>query len=259
MSQYLNSERRGVIAARLAAEGRVVAADLAREFETSEDTIRRDLRALAAQGQCRRVYGGALSVAPDLGPVSARAKIGAGRKAALGAALARLIEPGMVVFLDAGSTNLACARAMPDLGATLITHAPAIAAALAEGAGNTLVTLGGRVDPKLGAAVGGRALADLDGLRPDLALIGACGLDAGAGVTAHSVEDAAFKRVVALRSNQVAVAAGREKIGTAAAFRALGLGDCDILVLEAGAPPEALAGLRSAADGARIVEVECEE
>ncbi|WP_271025209.1 DeoR family transcriptional regulator [Rhizobium sp. RCAM05973] len=38
----------------------IVAASLAVEFNVSEDAVRRDLRALAAEGKCRRVYGGAL-------------------------------------------------------------------------------------------------------------------------------------------------------------------------------------------------------
>lgn len=255
MAGYLHSERRAAIVARLGTEGRVLAVDLAREFDTSEDTIRRDLRALAAAGQCRRVYGGALSVAPDLGPISARAAVGRGVKAALGAALARLIQPGMVVFIDAGSTNLACARMIPPLGATLVTHAPAIAAVLAEQPGNTLLVLGGRIDPVVGAAIGARALGEIEGMRPDLVLIGACGLDVEAGMTVHSMEDAAFKRSVAARSGAVATAVARDKIGAAASFAVMGVEACDTLVLEAGLAPEIVA--RLAAMGPEIIEVEC--
>ena len=59
-TEYLPEERLRLIMERLAQEGRVVALDLARQFKTSEDTVRRDLRELAAAGLCRRVYGGAL-------------------------------------------------------------------------------------------------------------------------------------------------------------------------------------------------------
>ena len=254
MSAYLNSERRDAIAERLARGDRVLATDLAREFETSEDTIRRDLRALAAAGLCRRVYGGALPLAPGAGPVSARAEVAVDAKAALGAALAGLVSPGMTVFLDAGSTVLAAARAITAERLTLVTHAPLIGAALAERPGVALVMLGGRVDPLVGAAVGARALAEAEGLRPDLALLGACGLDPEAGVTAHSVEDAAFKRRLASASAAVAVAADRDKIGTAAAFPVIGTDACDVLALEASTPADVLARFRAA--GPRVLEVE---
>jgi DeoR/GlpR family transcriptional regulator of sugar metabolism len=56
----LTSERRRRLLDRLAQDGRLVATSLATELGTSEDTIRRDLRELAAEGLLQRVHGGAL-------------------------------------------------------------------------------------------------------------------------------------------------------------------------------------------------------
>ena len=93
MVSFLTSERLRDIQARLSREGRVMVAELARAYETSEDTIRRDLRTLAAEGRCQRVYGGALPAVARC-PVSGRARIAPAAKLALGAALARLAEEG---------------------------------------------------------------------------------------------------------------------------------------------------------------------
>lgn len=254
MSGYLTTERLRDIEARLARDGRVVAAELARLYETSEDTIRRDLRALAAEGRCRRVYGGALPATPATGPISARALRGTSAKAALGAALARLIEPGMTVFIDAGSTTLAAAGQLEAKGVTVITHAPVIAAALVERAGVRLVTLGGQVDPEVGAALGAGVLATLESIRPDLLLLGACGVDAAAGITAQFADDAAVKRLLAARSGRVAVAADREKLGTAAPFSVIALAACDLLIIEAGTDPATREALAVA--GPALIEVE---
>ena len=90
---------------------------------------------------------------------------------------------------------------------TVVTHAPVIAAALVENEGVRLVTLGGQVDRQVGAALGGGVLAAVEAIRPDLLLLGACGIDADAGITAHSLDDAAVKRAVAARAGRVAVAA----------------------------------------------------
>jgi DeoR/GlpR family transcriptional regulator of sugar metabolism len=254
MSGYLTSERLRDIEARLARDGRVVAAELARLYDTSEDTIRRDLRTLAAEGRCRRVYGGALPASAPPGPVSARSARAAPAKAALGAALARLVEPGMTVFIDAGSTTLACAGRLEGQGITVVTHAPAIAAALVERPGLRLVTLGGEVHPEVGAALGAGVLSVLETIRPDLLLLGACGVDAEAGITAHYADDAAVKRLVAARSRRVAVAADRGKLGTAAPFAVIGLAACDHLVIEAGTDPATRARLAEA--GPALIEVE---
>src|ERR1035441_6534097 len=92
----LPDERQQIILERLSRRGRVLAGDLAREFRTSEDTIRRDLREMAAAGKCRRVYGGALSLSRASGPLAARLAEAPDRKAALGRAAAALVRPGQV-------------------------------------------------------------------------------------------------------------------------------------------------------------------
>ena len=254
MSGFLTSERLRDIEARLARDGRVVAAELARLYATSEDTVRRDLRALAAEGRCMRVHGGALPATPADGPVSARLRLAPAAKAALGAALARLVEPGMTVFIDAGTTTLACAERLAVPGVTVVTHAPVIAAALVEREGVRLVTLGGQVDPLVGAALGPGVLAALEAIRPDLLLLGACGVDAAAGITAHSLDDAFVKRLVAARSARVAVAADRTKLGTAAPFAVIGLEACDHLVVEAATDPDIRARLGEAGPTLILVE-----
>src|SRR4051794_20746220 len=79
-------ERRERLLARLKDSGRLVAAELARELGTSEDTIRRDLRELAAAGLCRRVHGGALPLSPALGTFAERSRRPASAREALAAA-----------------------------------------------------------------------------------------------------------------------------------------------------------------------------
>ena len=66
------TKRQTLILDRLLRDGRVMAAELATVFRTSEDTIRRDLRDLAAAGRCRRVYGGALPLSPGFAPLARR-------------------------------------------------------------------------------------------------------------------------------------------------------------------------------------------
>ena len=61
------AERQKEILERIRKDGRVLATDLAQEFQTSEDTIRRALRDLSAQGLCTCVYGGALAMSAASG------------------------------------------------------------------------------------------------------------------------------------------------------------------------------------------------
>ncbi|WP_237476800.1 DeoR/GlpR family DNA-binding transcription regulator [Lichenibacterium dinghuense] len=240
----LPDERQAAILDRLTREGRVLAADLAAEFDTSEDTIRRDLRDLAAAGRCRRVYGGALPPSPAGGPVSRRNAVAPDAKRALGRAAATLVEPGWTVLIDSGSTNLRIAEALPaDRDLTVVTNAPAVAAVLAGRPRCALVVLGGRVHPAIGAAFGPRALRDLEGIWADIAFVGACGLAAGPGLTVFDAEEAEFKRCLLRVSARAAVAMTADKLGTAAPFGIGPAADLHHLVVEAGLPEAALDGL----------------
>jgi DeoR/GlpR family transcriptional regulator of sugar metabolism len=233
----LAAERQQQILERLDRDGRVLAVSLAEAFAISEDTIRRDLRDLAGRGLCRRVYGGALPISPASSSAQIRAGEATDRKAALGQALAALIVPDSLLFVDSGSTNLAAVKAFPDdLRLTVATHDPAIAAALLAKRQVTLWLIGGRVDARIGAALGGRTLADVEALRPELALLGVCALDPVAGIAAFDPEDAEIKRAILRNSARAAAAILNEKLETSAPFA---LGPAEMLesvVLEADAP-----------------------
>jgi DeoR/GlpR family transcriptional regulator of sugar metabolism len=231
------AERQQQILQQLAQDGRVLAVTLAEVFSTSEDTIRRDLRDLAGRGLCRRVYGGALPVSPAANSAQARAGEAAERKAALGQELAALLVPGLLVFIDSGTTNLAAAKALADnLRLTVATHDPAIAAALLAKPEVRLWLIGGRVDREIGAALGGRTLADVEALRPELALLGVCALDPLGGVAAFDPEDAEIKRAILRNSGRVAAAVLNEKLETSARFAVGRAESLDCVVLEADAP-----------------------
>ena len=233
----LAAERQQQILERLRCDGRVLAVALAETFATSEDTIRRDLRDLAGRGLCRRVYGGALPVSPASSSAQVRAGEATGRKAALGRALAALVAPGSLVFVDSGSTNLAAVKAFPEgLRLTAATHDPAIAAALSVKPEVTVWLIGGRVSREVGAALGGRTLADIEALRPELALLGVCALDPVAGVAAFDPEDAEIKRAILRNARRVAAAILNEKLETSAPFAVGRAEGIDIVILEADAP-----------------------
>src|ERR1700727_2627753 len=189
------AERQKEIEKRIRNNGRGLASDLAQEFKTSEDTIRRALRDLAARGLCTRVYGGALAMSSASGSAQQRRKEAGDRKLALGKKLVSMVRPGQLLFIDAGSTNLAAARSLPEgIGATVATHDPVIASVLTGRTDITLITVGGQVNPLVGAAVDGRALRVILGMRPDLLFLGLCALDADNGIAAFHNEDAQMKR-----------------------------------------------------------------
>ena len=114
----LAAQRRDVLLSRLATDGRLVAKDIARELGVTEDSIRRDLRDLAAAGLCQRVYGGALPASPAVAGYAVRASVATDSKQRVAQAAAALVRPGTTVLLDGGTTALAVTAALPrDLAA----------------------------------------------------------------------------------------------------------------------------------------------
>jgi DeoR/GlpR family transcriptional regulator of sugar metabolism len=243
MSQpnLLLDERHLLIRERLAAEGRVLATDLARDLGTSEDTIRRDLRELASRGHCRRVYGGALSISPASGTMAERQTQDIDRKAALAREAIELVATGQIVFLDAGSTNLAIARALPnEANMTVVTNAPGIASALLGRMSFEVILVGGLMDVRAGAALGAQAVRDISVIAADICFVGACAVDAQLGVRAFGFEDAVFKRALVERSRIVVVAATNDKLGTSAPFEVMSATEIDHLIVEHDASTELL-------------------
>ena len=236
-TDLLAAERQAAILDRIRKKGRVLANELAAEFQTSEDTIRRALRDLAEQGLCKRVYGGALAISPASYPIEIRKAEATVRKAALGAALAELITSEQFVFIDGGTTNLAAARMLPTgLNLTVATQDPAIAAVLATRQDITLIVIGGQVKSHLGSAVGVEATRQMMDMRPDLLLLGACALGTKTGVAAFDAEDAAFKQCLVKNSRSTVTAALNEKLEASAPFRVCPIESIETLIVESDAP-----------------------
>src|ERR1700743_1543135 len=169
----LAAERRDLLVARLRRDGKLGARELAAAVGVSEDSVRRDLRELAAAGLCQRVYGGALPVSPALGTLQARTEIAPESKRRIAARAAEMITPGMTAILDSGTTAIEIARALrPDLAATIITHSPPTAAARPAPPPPAVSTRGGRLSKHPVPACGAAAAESAAAVSADLYFLG---------------------------------------------------------------------------------------
>lgn len=246
----LSAERKEALLATLTGEGKVVAKDAARTLGVSEDTIRRDLRELAAAGLCRRVYGGALPLPAAQATYDERATLNIDGKARVAAAAARLIQPGMTFVLDGGTTALRVARALPDdLVATVVTHSPTVAVEILAKPRIEAVLIGGRILRHSVVASGAAAVESAMGINADLFLMGVTGVSAEFGLTTGDYDEAVVKRTFAERSAETFVLASSEKIGAASPFLVLPLDAVAGVVTDADESPV----LSSVGERARLI------
>ena len=233
----LTTQRKKLLLARLAAEGQLVAKALALEFETSEDTIRRDLRELAAEGKLQRVHGGALPASAAMGDLAVREQVSVADKVALGRFGASLIRPGQVVILDGGTTALQVARHLaPGLRATLVTHSPPVAVALAQHPGIEILVLGGKLFRHSMVNVGADVIDAASRLRADLFFLGVTGVHPDAGLSTGDAEEAAVKRALHARAAETVVLASPEKLMAASPFVVAPLAEASLVVVARGTP-----------------------
>jgi DeoR/GlpR family transcriptional regulator of sugar metabolism len=214
----LTKQRKTLLLDRLAKEGRIIAKDVSAELELSEDTIRRDLRELAAAGLLQRVHGGALPASPTVANLAARRSMATDEKRRLGRKAATLVSRKQRVFVDGGTTHIELVRSLPlDLDLTVITHSPTIAAALEPHQAIDVILIGGMLYRHSMVAVGAAALDQIQRFNIDLAFIGLTGLHPQEGGTTGDYEEAAIKRAVIARSAETVSLITREKIGAVSA------------------------------------------
>jgi len=215
----LTSQRKKAILAALKRDGQVIAKTQSEAFGVSEDTVRRDLRELAAEGLLQRVHGGALPASPAVANFSGRQHIEPATKLAVARAAAKMIRPGQIVVLDGGTTAIQLARQLPaDLQATVVTHSPNVAVELIDHAGVEVILIGGRLFKHSMVAVGAAAIEAIGHIRADIYFMGVTGVHATAGLSTGDLEEAYVKRALMACAAETVVLASAEKINAASAY-----------------------------------------
>jgi len=205
---------------------------LAEKFDTSSETIRRDLTVLADAGQLRKVHGGARAViSHGEGAFDARMRCNTLAKHLIAEKMAKLIKPRQTLFIDTGSTTLICAEALAKIKhLTIITNSTRIAASFAAGAGGADVyLLGGLYRGGNAQTVGAGTVSEITNYNADMAILTIGAIDGG-GAMDFSNQEALVARAMMRASGQVAILADHSKFDKRAAFKLCGLSGIDTLV-----------------------------
>jgi DeoR/GlpR family transcriptional regulator of sugar metabolism len=249
----LTQQRKQLIREQLRETGQIVAKDLSKQLAVSEDTIRRDLRELAADGLLQRVHGGALPASPATGNFTARLEVATSEKVAIGRAAAAMVQDGQVVILDGGTTAVQIARQLrPTLRATVVTHSPTIALELVSHPTIEVIVIGGRLFKHSVVAVGAPAIETISRIRADVYFMGVTGIHVETGLTTGDFEEAHIKRALSAIAAETIVLGSSEKLNAASSYVIAPLNEAAGIIVAAGTTDKALASFLKA--GAQIIK-----
>jgi DeoR/GlpR family transcriptional regulator of sugar metabolism len=212
MSRRNTPQRRHAILALLETQGEVSVDELARAFETSEVTIRKDLAALETNGLLLRRYGGAISLPQEL--IAHPAQPLSRYKQAVARAGVGCIREHARIIIDSGSTTAAM---IPLLGykpgLLVMTNSLNVANALRELEHEPMLLMtGGTWDPHSESFQGQVAEQVLRAYDFDQLFIGADGIDLQRGTTTFN-ELLGLSRVMSDVAREVIVMVEADKIG----------------------------------------------
>ncbi len=196
--------------------GEIDVDDLARRFDVSASTVRRDLQHLSKANAVRRTYGGAI-LSPHVTETTLEQRLAVqGReKQAIARAAIDLIEDGDTLILDAGSTIAAFGRLLRERRLRIITNNLALLPFLAKAPAIDLVVLGGTLRPTSMSTMGPLAIEALRRMTADRAIMSADGVVHGRGLCEADLDQVALKSLMMQQARELIVLADATKLGRA--------------------------------------------
>ena len=212
-------ERQEAILNLLSRDGKVRVKDLSEMFKVTEDCIRKDLGALEKQGKLKRTYGGAVVRRENLHmlEVSKHRNTDGEAKRRIAQAAVKLIHEKDMVFLDISTSNLAIAELLvkTDRDMTVVTNMIDILVVLARNPKIRLVFAGGKINKSRDGFWGGMTLDFISRLKPDIAFVGAVGVDVKENsVSTYDIEDGINKAAIVRVSKRAYVVAEARKLSS---------------------------------------------
>lgn len=204
--------------------------DLADYFQTSSETIRKDIIELEDSKIIKKEHGYALLLEePDEMPISLRNQEYIDEKRQIMKKACAFIKEGMVVYLDAGST---CQAGIPFLQSiqniTIVTNSIFVAYKCAR-LDMHVILIGGNISNNAYRSYGSLASETIDYIHIDVAILGTKGIKDNDGFTTYENEYG-LKRHIIQQSEKIIVVADQSKFNTQPEYTYCKFKEVDIFI-----------------------------
>lgn len=220
--------------------GNVSLDDLAKKFNISINTVRRDVEELLERGTIKKVYGGVTStIATQVLHISDRENTNTAAKQNIGKVVSQLIDNDATVFIDSGTTP---AQVLQYLGQknniTVITNSLKAMHEASKYPNIKLLGIGGLYSPFKGTFVGSNTLEEITKLNFDIVLLGATCVSIESGLTINSFFEVDIKKYLLKHySNHTVLMADTNKYDKTALHSFGSFTDIKIVAAEKPLPP----------------------
>jgi DeoR family glycerol-3-phosphate regulon repressor len=220
--------------------GRVMVDELARRFQVSAQTIRKDLNDLCDQRSLTRIHGGAI-IASGVENLAyeARRFVAAEEKKAIGAAAAARIPNGCSLFINIGTTTEEVASALTsheDL--LIITNNLNVAMQLYRHPRIEVIVAGGAVRRSDGAVIGSSATNLIGQFKVDYAIIGASAIDEAGALLDFDYREVQVSQAIIANARSVMLVADGTKLRRSAPVRIAHISQIQTFVTDAALPAD---------------------
>ena len=228
-------ERRNEILARLTANGKVIVSELAKDFDVTEETIRRDLEKLDHEGLASKTYGGAIAKhtsSVDL-PYNVRESVNVDQKLTIADRICDMIRDGERLMLDSSSTALYITKKIKSKkNLTIITNSVKILLELADKSDWTVLSTGGALKQGGLSLMGSSAEKMIKSYHVDTAIFSCKGLDTELGATDSSENDALIKQAMLAAAERRILVLDTEKFDKKAFTKVCDAADVNVIVTD---------------------------
>ncbi len=228
-------ERRKLILEKVHKEKKVIVSELSKEFEVSEETIRRDLDKLADEGHVIKSYGGA--VINEIGsidlPFNVRWKSNSLGKKKIAELINKEINDGDHIFLDASTTAVFIAKNIKQKKRlTVITNSIENLLELSDVSGWDIISTGGLLKQGTMSLMGKRASDTIERYNADKVFFSCKGIDFEKGITEGNDETASIKQSMMMSAKKVYLTVDSSKFGKVGFSNICKLSKIDVVVTE---------------------------
>ena len=212
----------------------IIVKEMAEKLNVTEETIRRDIKALENEGIAERTHGGAVlkSTVMNVFSNNERKQLFVENKKAMANITAQYVVNNMCIFMDSSTTVYETLPLIWDKNLTIVSNSMEVITACTSKPNIRLISLGGEYDSKYGIFMGSMTLDSLRYMNFDLAILSCRTMSLQNGICEAKHEQSDLKRMAAKHSTKIVTVIDHTKFDKSSFVKTMDTENTDVLITD---------------------------